>query len=157
MATRYHDIRFDHSFSFFSSRFRFQNKTLFSFISIQEIKFSIPFQIAMIGLDSTRMTSSIESKLNHHNRQPPFLLATIISSIRRLRRTQGHWNSSCIIRHIPQQGINPFALRVLSDKEAGRDFARIRFHHHPLSVEDETRSSPIRRIRGCETHFMIRR
>ena len=111
----------------------------------------------MIGLDLTRVTSSIGSKLNHHNRQPPFLLATNISSIRRLRTTQGHWNSSCIIRHIPQQGINPFALRVLSDKEAGRDFARIRFHHHPLSVEDETRSSPIRRIRGCETHFMIRR
>lgn len=109
----------------------------------------------MIGLDLTRATSFHRTKANHHNRQPLFFLATNISRIRRLRSTQGHWNSTCIIRRIPQQGINPFALRVLSNIEAGRDFARIRFHHHPLSVEDETCCSPIRRVRRREAHFII--
>lgn len=112
---------------------------------------------AIFMLLFTGVILSIESKPNHHNSQPPFLLATGISSIRRLHGTQGHWNSSCIIRHIPQQGINAFALRVLCNIEAGRDLARIRFHHHPCSIEDETCSSLIRPILRREAHFMARR
>jgi hypothetical protein len=86
-----------------------------------------------------------------------FLLAASISSVRRLRGTQGHWDSSCFIRHIPQQGINAFTLGVLPNIEAGRDLARIRFHHHPISIEDETRSSNIRHILRCEPHLVARR
>lgn len=87
----------------------------------------------------------------------PFLLATSISSVRRLYGTQGHWDSSCFIRHIPQQGIYAFALGVLSNIEAGRDLARIRFHHHPISIEDETRSSNIRHILRREAYLVAGR
>ena len=87
----------------------------------------------------------------------PFLLTTSISSVRRRHGTQGHWDSSCLVRHIPQQGINASALGVLSNIKAGRDLARIRFYHHPISIEDETCSSNIRHILRREAHLVARR
>ena len=78
-----------------------------------------------------------------------------VASVRRLCRAQRDRNGRILISHIPQQGVDTLSFRCLANVEARIDITVVCFHHHPLSIEEESGCRLVGQSFGGKSHLMV--